>query len=72
MKVHKQVLRRAKLNTQYKKVSKIVLISLLVSLNVCVWKDILGDAFYEVGFGAVAAILGMLLFSTAYRSWRRL
>jgi len=56
----------------WSKVLKTVLIALLVSLNVCVWKDILGDAFYEVGFGAAAAILGMYLFGKAYRGWRRL
>ena len=55
----------------WSRVLKMVLIALLVSLNVCVWKDILGDAFYGVGFGVAAAILGMYLFSKAYGGWRR-
>ena len=53
------------------KVLKTVLIALLVSLNVCVWKDVLGDAFYKAGFGASGAILGMYLFAKAFGSWRR-
>ena len=56
----------------WSKVLKTVLIALLVSLNVCVWKDVLRDAFYKAGFGAAGAILGMYLFSKAYRSWKRL
>lgn len=54
------------------KVVKTVLISFLVSLNVCVWKDIMGDAFYKAGFAVSAFVMGIILWSKAYESRRKL
>jgi len=40
---------------------KIVLISLGVSLNVCVWRDVLGDTFDQAAFFTALFILGLFL-----------
>ena len=50
---------------------KIVLVSFLVSLNVVIWKDILGEAFYEIGFIVSAFMMGIYLRNKAYASRRK-
>lgn len=53
-------------------ISKIILVSFLISLNVCVWKDVLGDIFYEAVFVVSCGILGLFIYSAYFYGKRRL
>ena len=53
---------------------KTVLISLLVSLNVCIWRDVLEDVFDEAVLFITLCIFGLFLYGKAFHDkgrWRR-
>ena len=45
---------------------KIVLVSFLVSFNVCVWRDAIGEPFDIAVFAALGLLSGILLYGLVY------
>jgi len=50
---------------------KNLLISFLVSLNVCLWKDILGDIFCKAALIIIAYIIGLLIYGEVFHGRKK-
>ena len=71
MKVQKKARKRVIMKENFSQFLKMLIISFLVSLNVCVWRDVLQDTFDEAVMFIALFILGMFLRGRILRNNKR-